>query len=86
VQKLGAEVFEEVYSYLKRARQQRASKAEVWAALETVVPRASDCSEVDQQLYFEEQLLITSGEGATLLQNHRKANVRNKQLQVDKCL
>ncbi|ELR61906.1 Serine/threonine-protein kinase Nek11, partial [Bos mutus] len=70
VQKLGAEVFEEVYSYLKRARQQGASEAEVWAALETVVPRASDCFEVDQLLYFEEQLLITRAEGVTLPQNH----------------
>uniref|UniRef100_A0A4X1V4R1 Serine/threonine-protein kinase Nek11 n=1 Tax=Sus scrofa TaxID=9823 RepID=A0A4X1V4R1_PIG len=71
VQKLGAEVFEEVYTYLKRARQQRASEAEVRAALETVVPRASDCFEVDQLLYFEEQLLITRGEGATR-QNHQE--------------
>uniref|UniRef100_A0A3Q1LUV8 Serine/threonine-protein kinase Nek11 n=2 Tax=Bos TaxID=9903 RepID=A0A3Q1LUV8_BOVIN len=72
VQKLGAEVFEEVYSYLKRARQQGASEAEVWAALETVVPRASDCFEVDQLLYFEEQLLITRAEGVTLPQNHHE--------------
>lgn len=79
VQKLGAEVFEEVYTYLKRARQQRASEAEVRAALETVVPRASDCFEVDQLLYFEEQLLITRGEGATC-QNHQEATIRDKQL------
>ncbi|XP_020926988.1 serine/threonine-protein kinase Nek11 isoform X3 [Sus scrofa] len=79
VQKLGAEVFEEVYTYLKRARQQRASEAEVRAALETVVPRASDCFEVDQLLYFEEQLLITRGEGATR-QNHQEGTIRDKQL------
>uniref|UniRef100_A0A8B9WVN3 Serine/threonine-protein kinase Nek11 n=1 Tax=Bos mutus grunniens TaxID=30521 RepID=A0A8B9WVN3_BOSMU len=84
VQKLGAEVFEEVYSYLKRARQQGASEAEVWAALETVVPRASDCFEVDQLLYFEEQLLITRAEGVTLPQNHHEATVRSKQVPVDK--
>ncbi|XP_070289492.1 serine/threonine-protein kinase Nek11 isoform X2 [Myotis yumanensis] len=71
VQKLGAAVFEEVYHYLKRARRQRAGEAEVRASLEKVVPRASDCFEVDQLLYFEEQLLITMGEGPTL-QNHRK--------------
>ncbi|XP_023605090.1 serine/threonine-protein kinase Nek11 [Myotis lucifugus] len=71
VRKLGAAVFEEVYHYLKRARRQRASEAEVRATLEKVVPRASDCFEVDQLLYFEEQLLITMGEGPTL-QNHRK--------------
>ncbi|XP_044803155.2 serine/threonine-protein kinase Nek11 isoform X11 [Bubalus bubalis] len=84
VQKLGAEVFEEVYSYLKRARQRGASEAEVWAALETVVPRASDCFEVDQLLYFEEQLLITRAEGVTLPQNHHEATVRSKQVPVDK--
>ncbi|XP_070322878.1 serine/threonine-protein kinase Nek11 isoform X12 [Odocoileus virginianus] len=84
VQKLGAEVFEEVYSYLKRARQQGASEAEVWAALERVVPRVSDCFEVDQLLYFEEQLLIARAEGVTLPQNHHEAAVRNKRVPVDK--
>ncbi|KAM7062786.1 LOW QUALITY PROTEIN: serine/threonine-protein kinase Nek11 [Molossus nigricans] len=70
VQKLGAEVFEEVYHYLKRARRQNASDAEVRASLEKVVPRASDCFEVDQLLYFEEQLPIM-GEGPAR-HNHRK--------------
>uniref|UniRef100_A0A2K6S850 Serine/threonine-protein kinase Nek11 n=1 Tax=Saimiri boliviensis boliviensis TaxID=39432 RepID=A0A2K6S850_SAIBB len=68
-QKLGAEVFEEVYNYLKRARHQNASEAEIRECLEKVVPRASDCFEVDQLLYFEEQLLITMGKKPTL-QNH----------------
>lgn len=63
MQKLGAEVFEEVYTYLERARRQRASDAEVRASLERVVPRASDCFEVDQLLHFEEQLLLTREEG-----------------------
>ncbi|NWQ89106.1 NEK11 kinase, partial [Burhinus bistriatus] len=54
--KLGAEVFEAVYSYLKQARQQNASEEEVTRRLEELVPRASDCFEVDQLLYFEEQL------------------------------
>ncbi|XP_017717806.1 PREDICTED: serine/threonine-protein kinase Nek11 isoform X1 [Rhinopithecus bieti] len=58
VQKLGTEVFEEVYNYLKRARHQNASEAEIRECLEKVVPRASDCFEVDQLLYFEEQLLM----------------------------
>uniref|UniRef100_A0A8C0R915 Serine/threonine-protein kinase Nek11 n=1 Tax=Canis lupus dingo TaxID=286419 RepID=A0A8C0R915_CANLU len=66
MQKLGAEVFEKVYNYLKRARRQKASEAEIRAALETVVPHASDCFEVDQLLYFEEQLLITVGRGSHL--------------------
>ncbi|XP_037700837.1 serine/threonine-protein kinase Nek11 isoform X2 [Choloepus didactylus] len=58
IQKLGAEVFEDVYNYLKRARQQNASEAEIRESLEKLVPRASECFEVDQLLYFEEQLLI----------------------------
>ncbi|XP_061320549.1 serine/threonine-protein kinase Nek11 isoform X1 [Pezoporus flaviventris] len=54
--KLGAEVFEAVYSYLKQARQQDASEEEIRRHLEKMVSRASDCFEVDQLLYFEEQL------------------------------
>ncbi|XP_075349400.1 serine/threonine-protein kinase Nek11 isoform X3 [Mycteria americana] len=54
--KLGAEVFEAVYSYLKQARQQNASEEEIRRRLEKLVSRASDCFEVDQLLYFEEQL------------------------------
>ncbi|PNI96133.1 NEK11 isoform 1 [Pan troglodytes] len=69
MQKLGTEVFEEVYNYLKRARHQNASEAEIRECLEKVVPRASDCFEVDQLLYFEEQLLIMMGKEPTL-QNH----------------
>ncbi|XP_007935613.1 serine/threonine-protein kinase Nek11 [Orycteropus afer afer] len=75
MQKLGAEVFEEVYNYLKRARQQHASEAEIREYLEKLVPHASDCFEVDQLLYFEEQLLITTGEKATL-QNLWRATVK----------
>nr|XP_016797415.3 serine/threonine-protein kinase Nek11 isoform X15 [Pan troglodytes]XP_024211442.2 serine/threonine-protein kinase Nek11 isoform X15 [Pan troglodytes]XP_054536995.1 serine/threonine-protein kinase Nek11 isoform X15 [Pan troglodytes] len=69
MQKLGTEVFEEVYNYLTRARHQNASEAEIHECLEKVVPRASDCFEVDQLLYFEEQLLIMMGKEPTL-QNH----------------
>ncbi|NWX41231.1 NEK11 kinase, partial [Steatornis caripensis] len=54
--KLGEEVFEAVYSYLKQARQQNASEEEIRRRLEKLVSRASDCFEVDQLLYFEEQL------------------------------
>ncbi|XP_003207276.1 serine/threonine-protein kinase Nek11 isoform X1 [Meleagris gallopavo] len=56
IQKLGGEVFEKVYTYLKQARQQKASEEEITRHLEKLVPRASDCFEVDQLLYFEEQL------------------------------
>ncbi|NXO08237.1 NEK11 kinase, partial [Oriolus oriolus] len=54
--KLGVEVFEAVYSCLKQARQQNASEEEIRRCLEKLVSRASDCFEVDQLLYFEEQL------------------------------
>ncbi|XP_075404011.1 serine/threonine-protein kinase Nek11 [Tenrec ecaudatus] len=66
VRKLGAGVFEEVYNYLKGARRQGASEAEIRESLEKVVPRVSDCFEVDQLLYFEAQLLATMGEGPIL--------------------
>ncbi|XP_035172936.1 serine/threonine-protein kinase Nek11 isoform X2 [Oxyura jamaicensis] len=56
IQKLGAEVFEKVYTYLKQARLQKASEEEIRRYLEKLVSRASDCFEVDQLLYFEEQL------------------------------
>uniref|UniRef100_F6Y676 Serine/threonine-protein kinase Nek11 n=1 Tax=Ornithorhynchus anatinus TaxID=9258 RepID=F6Y676_ORNAN len=61
IQKLGAEVFEKVYGYLKGARQQTTSEDEIRESLEKLVPRASDCFEVDQLLYFEE-LLLAGGE------------------------
>ncbi|NXG02002.1 NEK11 kinase, partial [Sakesphorus luctuosus] len=54
--KLGVEVFEAVYSYLKQSRQQKASEEQIRRGLEKLVSRASDCFEVDQLLYFEEQL------------------------------
>ncbi|NXR61743.1 NEK11 kinase, partial [Rhadina sibilatrix] len=54
--KLGVEAFEAVYSCLKQARQQNASEEEIRGCLEKLVSRASDCFEVDQLLYFEEQL------------------------------
>ncbi|NWS82090.1 NEK11 kinase, partial [Toxostoma redivivum] len=54
--KLGVEAFKAVYSCLKQARQQNASEEEIRSCLEKLVSRASDCFEVDQLLYFEEQL------------------------------
>ncbi|NXE32527.1 NEK11 kinase, partial [Ptilorrhoa leucosticta] len=54
--KLGVEAFEAVYSCLKQARKQNASEEEIRRCLEKLVSRASDCFEVDQLLYFEEQL------------------------------
>ncbi|KFP88802.1 Serine/threonine-protein kinase Nek11, partial [Apaloderma vittatum] len=54
--KLGEDVFEAVYSCLKQARQQNASEEEIRRRLEKLVSRASICFEVDQLLYFEEQL------------------------------
>ncbi|NXO33194.1 NEK11 kinase, partial [Locustella ochotensis] len=54
--KLGVQAFEAVYSCLKQARQQNASEEEIRSCLEKLVSRASDCFEVDQLLYFEEQL------------------------------
>ncbi|XP_036049416.1 serine/threonine-protein kinase Nek11 [Onychomys torridus] len=74
MQKLGTEVFEEVYNYLKRARHQNACEAEIREHLETVVPRASDCFEVDQLLYFEEQLLTTEGKVPTPKNLHCEAD------------
>uniref|UniRef100_A0A8C4TMD0 Uncharacterized protein n=1 Tax=Falco tinnunculus TaxID=100819 RepID=A0A8C4TMD0_FALTI len=56
IEKLGVEFFETVYSYLKQVRQQNASEVEIRRRLEKLVSRASDCFEVDQLLYFEEQL------------------------------
>ncbi|XP_032766311.1 serine/threonine-protein kinase Nek11 [Rattus rattus] len=73
VQKLGTETFEEVYGYLKRARHQNCREAEIWQHLETVVPLASDCFEVDQLLYFEELLLTMEGKESTLQSPHWEA-------------
>lgn len=56
IQKLGAEIFEKVYTFLKEAKQQNISEDEIKDYLEKVVCRASDCFEVDQLLYFEDQL------------------------------
>ncbi|XP_049622046.1 serine/threonine-protein kinase Nek11 [Suncus etruscus] len=70
IEKLGEQVFEEVYNYLKMARQQKISEVEIRESLEKVVPHASDCFEVDQLLYFEEQGLIPMVEGSSHQKHH----------------
>ncbi|KAL8165479.1 UNVERIFIED_CONTAM: Serine/threonine-protein kinase Nek11 [Gekko kuhli] len=65
IQKLGAEIFEKVYKFLKEAKQRNTSEDEIKDYLEKMVCRASDCFEVDQLLYFEDQLCPSedAGEG-----------------------
>ncbi|KAG5856818.1 serine/threonine-protein kinase Nek11 [Anguilla anguilla] len=54
--RLGAEVFQKVYDYLKKAREQQESEADIKDFLGKLVEKPSDCFEVDQLLYYEEQL------------------------------
>ncbi|XP_036395428.1 serine/threonine-protein kinase Nek11 [Megalops cyprinoides] len=54
--RLGAEVFQRVYDYLKQARERQESEAHIKDFLGRLVEKPSDCFEVDQLLYFEEQL------------------------------
>nr|XP_016849891.1 PREDICTED: serine/threonine-protein kinase Nek11 [Anolis carolinensis] len=56
IQKLGAEIFENVYRFLRQARREHVSEDKIREYLEKIVPRASDCFEVDQLIYFEDQL------------------------------
>ncbi|XP_015281315.1 PREDICTED: serine/threonine-protein kinase Nek11 [Gekko japonicus] len=60
IQKLGAEIFEKVYKFLREAKQRNTSEDEIKGYLEKMVCRASDCFEVDQLLYFEDQLSLIS--------------------------
>ncbi|XP_041104024.1 serine/threonine-protein kinase Nek11-like [Polyodon spathula] len=64
IDKLGAEVFMKVYDYLKKARQKHANEAEIKEYLAKIIEKPSDCFEVDQLLYFEEQLLASKREEA----------------------
>ncbi|XP_020372494.1 serine/threonine-protein kinase Nek11-like [Rhincodon typus] len=59
-QKLEADVFQRVYDYLKVARRHGIKEAEVKGHLEKLGAKPSDCFEVDQLLYFEEQLQTTA--------------------------
>ncbi|XP_061086421.1 serine/threonine-protein kinase Nek11 isoform X2 [Conger conger] len=54
--RLGGEVFWKVYEYLKQAREQQESEADIKEFLTRLVEKPSDCFEVDQLLYYEEQL------------------------------
>ncbi|KAG8572776.1 hypothetical protein GDO81_012160, partial [Engystomops pustulosus] len=60
IQSMGAKSFDEVYGYLKKAKQNKTSEKEVKRHLETLVSRASECFLVDQILYFEEELSAAS--------------------------
>ncbi|XP_067853818.1 serine/threonine-protein kinase Nek11 [Heptranchias perlo] len=62
IQKLEADVFQKVYDYLKMARRQNANEAEVKEYLEKLGAKPSNCFEVDQLLYFEEQLQASATE------------------------
>ncbi|XP_078391949.1 serine/threonine-protein kinase Nek11 [Cetorhinus maximus] len=62
IQKLEADVFQRVYDYLKMARRQNVKEAEVKGHLEKLGAKPSDCFEVDQLLYFEEQLQASAAE------------------------
>ncbi|KAJ8290817.1 hypothetical protein GJAV_G00017900 [Gymnothorax javanicus] len=54
--RLGEEVFQKVYGFLKEAREQQESEADIKDFLGRLVEKPSDCFEVDQLLYYEEQL------------------------------
>ncbi|XP_078275894.1 serine/threonine-protein kinase Nek11 [Rhinoraja longicauda] len=56
IEKLEADVFQRVYDYLKAARRENTKEAEVMENLERLGAKPSNCFEVDQLLYFEEQL------------------------------
>ncbi|MBN3325898.1 NEK11 kinase, partial [Atractosteus spatula] len=58
-EKLGEEAFQTVYDYLKNARENCVEEAEIKDFLGKIAGKPSDCFEVDQLLYFEEQLLMT---------------------------
>lgn len=60
IQKLEADVFQRVYDYLKAARREYTKEAEVMENLERLGAKPSNCFEVDQLLYFEEQLQASS--------------------------
>ncbi|KAJ7322552.1 hypothetical protein JRQ81_018839 [Phrynocephalus forsythii] len=61
IQKLGREVFEKVYEFLQQARRGNTSEDEIKHYLEKMVFPASDCFEVDQLVYFEDQLCASEG-------------------------
>eukprot|EP00063_Salmo_salar_P030283 XP_014005118.1 PREDICTED: serine/threonine-protein kinase Nek11-like [Salmo salar] len=54
--RLGLTVFQRVYNYLKGARERQEDEGSIRQALSSLVERPSDGFEVDQLLYYEEQL------------------------------
>lgn len=54
--RLGSEVFQRVYDYLRQARERQESEGSIRKALSSLVERPSDGFEVDQLLYYEDQL------------------------------
>ncbi|XP_039593313.1 serine/threonine-protein kinase Nek11 [Polypterus senegalus] len=64
-QKMGPAVFHQVYDYLKDARQKHMKETEIKEFLSRIVERLSDCFEVDQLLYFEEQLELSKEKETT---------------------
>uniref|UniRef100_A0A4W5QJP4 Uncharacterized protein n=1 Tax=Hucho hucho TaxID=62062 RepID=A0A4W5QJP4_9TELE len=54
--RLGLTVFQRVYNYLKGARERREDEGSIRQALISLVEKPSDGFEVDQLLYYEEQL------------------------------
>ncbi|XP_051872194.1 serine/threonine-protein kinase Nek11 [Pristis pectinata] len=60
IQKLEADVFQRIYDYLKKARREDTKDTEVMENLERLGAKPSNCFEVDQLLYFEEQLQASS--------------------------
>ncbi|XP_078233475.1 serine/threonine-protein kinase Nek11 isoform X3 [Pogona vitticeps] len=61
IQKLGTKIFEKVYKFLRQARRGNASEDEIKDYLEKMRSPASDCFEVDQLIYFEDQLQDSEG-------------------------
>ncbi|KAM4600391.1 serine/threonine-protein kinase Nek11 [Polymixia lowei] len=63
--RLGVEVFQKAYDYRKEARERCESEARMVEGLSDLVERPSDAFQVDQLLYYEEQLQETRqpGEG-----------------------
>ncbi|XP_078520002.1 serine/threonine-protein kinase Nek11 [Lissotriton helveticus] len=56
IENLGESTFERVYEYLKGAKQRSASREEIEVFLEKGFSSSRDCFEVDQLIYYEDQL------------------------------
>ncbi|KAJ1101675.1 hypothetical protein NDU88_006740 [Pleurodeles waltl] len=60
IENLGESTFKRVYDYLKGAKQQSASREEIEIFLEKGSSSSRDCFEVDQIIYYEDQLEASS--------------------------